>query len=254
VIDLVADLPEKHVRKKVNLVDSGQAAAHTSQMNETGYGVIPAIVGAADLEEIARSVDGLVHEGVGTRRLIELPWCSELAERLMRDHRVSEFLPVKAIPVQCTLFAKSIENNWLVCLHQDLSIPVAERVDGPGCLGWSEKEGGLFVQPPASVLEGVMALRLHLDDCNERNGALRVVPGSHRLGRLTADEVSRIKDGRGEVIVQVPRGGAMIMKPLLLHASSKAAIGGMRRVLHFVFGAAELPGGLRWPTSKAVAC
>ena len=76
-------------------------------MNETGYAVIPAIVGAAELEEIARSVDSLVLEGVGTRRLNELPWCSELAERLMRDHRVSGFLPVKAIPVQCTLFAKS---------------------------------------------------------------------------------------------------------------------------------------------------
>ncbi len=77
--------------------------------------------------------------------------------------------------LQCTLFAKSTENNWLVCLHQDLSIPVAERVDSPGCHGWSEKEGGLFVQPPASVLEGVLALRLHLDDCNERNGA-RMTP------------------------------------------------------------------------------
>ena len=70
-------------------MDSDQTAAHTSQMNETGYAVIPAIVGAAELEEIAWSVDGLVHEGFGTRRLIELPWCSELAERLMRDHRVS---------------------------------------------------------------------------------------------------------------------------------------------------------------------
>lgn len=244
--DLAAESLEKLVRKKVNLVDSGQTAAHTSQMNETGYAVIPAIVGAAELGEIAGCVDDLVHDGVGTRRLIEFPWCSELAERLMRDHRVSRVLPVKAVAVQCTLFAKSIENNWLVSLHQDLSIPVAERVDSPGCQGWSEKEGGLFVQPPASVLEGVMALRLHLDDCDERNGALRVVPGSHRLGRLTAEEVGRTKDGRGEVIVQVPCGGAMIMKPLLLHASSKTAIGGMRRVLHFVFGAAELPGGLRW--------
>ena len=61
MIDLVADLLEKHVRKKVNLVDSDQTAAHTSQMNETGYAVIPAIVGAAELEEVARSVDGLLN-------------------------------------------------------------------------------------------------------------------------------------------------------------------------------------------------
>jgi ectoine hydroxylase-related dioxygenase (phytanoyl-CoA dioxygenase family) len=143
----------------------------------------------------------------------------------MQDHRVSGFRPVGAIPVQCTLFLKSIENDWLVSLHQDLSIPVAERVDVPGCQGWSEKEGELFVQPPVSLLKDVLTLRLHLDECNERNGALRVVPGSHRLGRLAADEAGRAKEARGEVYVQVPRGGAMIMKPLLLHASSKASIG-----------------------------
>jgi len=34
----------------------GQTAAHTSQMNETGYAVSPAIVGAAELEEIAGRV------------------------------------------------------------------------------------------------------------------------------------------------------------------------------------------------------
>jgi hypothetical protein len=61
-----------------------------------------------------------------------------------------------------------------VSLHQDLSIPVAERVESPGCRGWSEKEDELFVQPPVSVLDSVLALRLHLDDCKERNGALRV--------------------------------------------------------------------------------
>ena len=104
----------------------------------------------------------------------------------------------------------------------------------------------MFVQPPVSLLENVLTLRLHVDECNERNGALRVVPGSHRLGRLAADEAGRAKEARGEVYVRVPRGGAMIMKPLLLHASSKASIGGMRRVLHFVFGPAELPGALRW--------
>jgi ectoine hydroxylase-related dioxygenase (phytanoyl-CoA dioxygenase family) len=96
-----------------------------------------------------------------------------------------------------TLFVKSIESNWLVSLHQDLSIPVAEHVESTGCQGWSEKEGELFVQPPVSGLDAVPALRLHLDDCSERNGALRVVPGSHRLGRLTAAEAIQAKDERG---------------------------------------------------------
>ena len=76
----------------------------------------------------------------------------EIAVHLMRDERLSGIFSIEVIPVQCTLFVKSKESNWLVSLHQDLSIPVAERIDSPGFQGWSEKEGELFVQPPVSVL------------------------------------------------------------------------------------------------------
>jgi Phytanoyl-CoA dioxygenase (PhyH) len=235
------------VQIREDLADTEQMAGYGRQLNEAGYAVIADLVRGAELEEIARFADGLVCDRAGTRRLIELPWCRDLAVRLMRDGRLSGILSTELLPVQCTLFVKSIESNWLVSLHQDLSIPVAERVDSPECQGWSEKEGELFAQPPVSVLDAVLALRLHLDDCNERNGALRVVPGSHQLGRLTTAEAIRAKDERGEVCVEVPRGGAMLMKPLLLHASSKASADGARRVLHFVFAPAELPGALRWP-------
>jgi ectoine hydroxylase-related dioxygenase (phytanoyl-CoA dioxygenase family) len=166
-----------------------------------------------------------------------------MANQLIRGIGTDE-----AEAVQCTLFAKSIEKNWLVSLHQDLSIPVAERVSSAECSGWSEKEGEIFVQPPITVLQELLAVRVHLDDCDERNGALRVVPGSHRLGRLTASDAIRARDALGEVSVGVPRGGAMLLRPLLLHASSRSVIGSPRRVLHFVFGPKNLPEGLRWPS------
>ena len=189
----------------------------------------------------------LSRRGAWTSRLIGRPWCTRLVDQLTRDVRLSEALPTDARAVQCTLFAKSIASNWLVALHQDLSIPVAERVDNPEYHGWSEKEGELFVQPPVSILNDMVAVRLHLDDCDERNGALRVVPGSHRLGRLTMAEATRVRNAQDQVCVQVPRGGAMVMKPLLLHASSKALSHNRRRVLHFVFGPRKLPGRLCWP-------
>jgi Phytanoyl-CoA dioxygenase (PhyH) len=215
-----------------------------------GYVVIPDLIASAERDRIVRSIEDMLTEGAGTRRLIDIPWCGALAERIGRDERLRETLPVGATAVQCTLFVKSIEKNWLVSLHQDLSIPVAERIDSPECSGWSEKEGEVYVQPPISVLQNILAVRLHLDDCDERNGALRVVPGSHRLGRLTPADVLRERDARGETSVPVPRGGAMLMRPLLLHASSKSSVDNARRVLHFVFGPAELPADLRWPYGR----
>jgi ectoine hydroxylase-related dioxygenase (phytanoyl-CoA dioxygenase family) len=128
-----------------------------------------------------------------------------------------------------------------VALHQDLSIPVERRIESAECSGWSEKEGCLYVQPPAEVLEEMVAVRVHVDACPAESGALRVVPGSHMFGRLDSVAAKKLKEERGEVVVPVPRGGALVMKPLLLHASSKATGTMPRRVLHFVFGPPELP-------------
>ena len=135
-----------------------------------------------------------------------------------------------------------------VALHQDLSIPVRERIANADCRGWSEKEGVLFVQPPVSVLESLVAVRLHVDDCPSEDGALKVVPASHTVGRLNSAGANRLRAAQGEEVVPVARGGAMLMRPLLLHASSKMESSMSRRVLHFVFGTRILPLGLMWRT------
>ena len=145
---------------------------------------------------------------------------------------------------QCTLFDKSPEKNWLVALHQDLSIPVKFLVDSPDCSGWSEKEGRVYVQPPISVLEQLVAVRIHLDECPVESGALRVVPGSHLEGPLSRERAEALRSLHDETVVPVARGGALILRPLLLHASSKTTSGTPRRVLHFVFGPPKLPLGL----------
>ncbi|WP_459204068.1 phytanoyl-CoA dioxygenase family protein [Ralstonia pseudosolanacearum] len=125
-------------------------------------------------------------------------------------------------------------------------MPVAERIDDPALQGWSEKEGRLYVQPPRQVLEALIAVRLHLDDCGATAGPLRVVPGSHRQGRLTQAQMLAERERRGEVACLSDRGGVLLMRPLLLHASSRSTGALSRRVLHFVFGPRTLPLGLRW--------
>jgi ectoine hydroxylase-related dioxygenase (phytanoyl-CoA dioxygenase family) len=79
---------------------------------------------------------------------------------------------------------------------------------------------------------------------------LNVVAGSHRAGRLTDDEAIALRDARGTVACPVSRGGAMLMRPLLLHASSKARGSSRRRVLHFLFGPPQLPSGLAWARAR----
>jgi ectoine hydroxylase-related dioxygenase (phytanoyl-CoA dioxygenase family) len=89
-------------------------------------------------------------------------------------------------------------------------------------------------------------VRLHIDACGSANGPFRVVPGSHLGGRLAEESVTSARTDRSEEVCLVPRGGALVMKPLLLHASSKATAPNRRRVLHFLFGPRNLPFGLRY--------
>ena len=222
------------------------AAKAVSQFKKDGYFIIPGVIDAVLNRRLGAFVGVLANRGAGSRRLLDKTWCMHLAGALRGDARIRSLLPRNAVAVQCTLFDKSPEKNWLVALHQDLSIPVRERVESPECSGWSEKEGHLHVQPPVSVLERLVAVRVHIDDCPEESGALRVVPKSHVEGRLSRERVEALRLEHGETVVPVMRGGALVMSPLLLHASSKATSLSPRQVLHFVFGPPELPLGLEW--------
>jgi hypothetical protein len=219
----------------------------SAEFAAVGYAVIADVLTADEMRSVARNVTESATQGVGSRKLLDARWCQAVAGRLACEPRLRPVMPTDVRAVQCTLFEKGLDKNWLVALHQDLSIPVAERIDNDRCTGWSVKEGLLFVQPPTSVLEELIIVRVHLDDCDERNGALRVIPGSHRLGRLSLGQASQVREVRGDCLVPVSNGGVMLMRPLLLHASSKASIDSPRRVLHFVFGPPTLPEGLSWP-------
>lgn len=185
----------------------------------------------------------------GQRELLEQPWCEALARWLKSLPQLREALPTEAVAVQCTLFEKSPDRNWLVTPHQDLAIPVAERVAHPLLSGWSVKAGRQFVLAPVEVLAQTVALRLHLDDATEADGGLRFVPGSHRDGVLNDTAVQRWRKRAGDVAVDALAGDGLLMRPLVLHASSKATAQGRRRVLHVLFGPRELPLGLRWRTA-----
>lgn len=199
-------------------------------------------------EKVAEVSDKLrsLPSGAGTRNLLEQAWVQSLAQSIGHSSFVRRAFTSTPVAVQCTLFDKTQEKNWLVAFHQDIVIPVQARVVHPSLGVWSTKEGQLYVQAPVQLLETLLAVRIHIDDCGAENGPLRVVPSSHRYGYVTDAAAKMLRRDFGELTCTGSAGSALFMRPLLLHASSKAAVPSRRRLLHFVFGPASPGYGLAW--------
>ncbi len=200
-----------------------------------GYVVVDQLIEECDVSNIELQLSALAIESAGTRNLLGIEWCALPAQRIKHSSTIGPLLPQAAVAVQCTYFEKTADRNWLVALHRDRSIPVARRIKAAGWAGWSEKEGVLYTQPPAAVLECLVIVRVHLEDNTELNSPLQVIPGSH---------IGNVKAG-ARVLCLVGMGGALVMRPLILHASSKLKRNA-RRVLHFLFGPASLPDKAEW--------
>ena len=206
-----------------------------------GFGICTNVLSADECADAARH---LPPGAAGTRCLLSQPWCAALARRLRAHPALA--VGAQMVAVQCTGFEKSAGRNWLVPIHQDLSIPVAARLDHPALSGWSVKEGVNFVRTTADLLATVVVVRVHLDPCRLDDGPLRVVPGSHLHGIVDQTQADALRAAAGETICVAPIGAALVMRPLLLHASSKGSGSSARRVLHFVFGPRRLAHGLDW--------
>lgn len=184
--------------------------------------------------------------GAGRRGVLEIPEVRVLAGSEQIRSLVQRFVGGRPRPVRAIFFNKSSDSNWLVSWHQDLSIAVKERIEIAGFGPWSVKEGVCHVQPPDSVLERMITLRIHLDDADETNGALKVLPGTHCLGRLSADEIGQCRSSIPETLCQANRGDALLMRPMILHASSRSTVVRPRRILHIEYASQDLPSGLEW--------
>ncbi|RZJ04038.1 MAG: phytanoyl-CoA dioxygenase [Rubrivivax sp.] len=211
-----------------------------------GYLLLRGLLSPLERLALGGQLEDVTAGAAGERDCLDRPWCQALARWLLAHPVLQGYLPCDPVAVQCTLFEKSADCNWLVTPHQDLAIPVAERIEHEAMHAWSVKGGRHFVLAPAELLSQLLAVRLHVDDAAVADGGLRFVPRSHLDGVLDDADVPRWK-AAGEVAVDARAGDALLMRPLVLHASSKATnASGRRRVLHFLFGPARLPFGVRW--------
>lgn len=146
--------------------------------------------------------------------------------------------------VKSIYFDKPGESNWFVAYHQDLTVSVDKKILIEGFGPWTVNQNQFAVQPPLNILENIFTIRIHLDDTDEENGALKVIPESHKKQIYRPETINW--DVETEVSCNVPKGGIMLMKPLLLHSSGRTVNDSRRRVIHIEFSNIELPENLEW--------
>ena len=219
----------------------------TSQLEKSGYTFCRGTLNASTVSNIVEEIEDQACEM--TRAGIRNPESrfssiQKLIQSSTLQSIVHQFLPDKAIPVRSILFDKSAETDWGVPWHQDLTIAVQAKHEIPGFSTWTLKDGVQHVQPPVETMENMVTLRVHLDDTDAINGALRVIPESHRSKRYSSEAIIKETTLKKEVLCDAKAGHILVMKPLLLHSSKKGISKGNRRILHIEYSADDLPSPL----------
>lgn len=204
---------------------------------DRGFEIIDGVYTQFECERLLDALEKSSRPGkrAGIRHLMSNDAVRDVAndERLLKIAR--NYVGDNAVPYRATLFEKSGTANWLVVWHQDTALPLTRYFESSGWGPWSKKEGINYAHAPAVALGKVIALRINLDASTEMNGPLRIIPGSHLLGVLDDTlifEIARQSDAEN-CLTSV--GGVIAMRPLLIHASSKAKTDSPRRVLHIEY-------------------
>lgn len=220
------------------------------QFEREGFAMTPSLFTPAEIARLIAPIE--THASSEPKRggirdiMQRLPELRAVADNPAIRTIVEQVLGAEAFVVRSTLFDKTGSANWKVPWHQDVTIAVQQRYEVEGYGPWSTKEHIDHVQPSSHILARMVTVRIHLDDCPASNGALRVMPGTHTLGKLNQNHVNVHISETKAVCCEAKSGDALIMRPLLLHASSTATAPLHRRVLHFDYANVALGEGLVW--------
>lgn len=228
--------------------------SHKINIENNGFTVIEAIYTPDEIAAILVQIDK-ANTGKSTFRktddlfairqfLKEVPEVSsiifnEKLKAIINDLFGHDYFAVKSI-----YFDKPEKSNWFVAWHQDLTISVDKKIDLPGYGSWTVKQNQYAVQPPISILQNNFTIRIHLDDADEGNGALKVILGAHLKQIYRPETIDWTIET--EHTCNVKAGGILVMRPLLMHASNRTTNNKPRKVIHIEFSNSELAYGMDW--------
>ncbi len=214
-----------------------------SQLEVEGYTWLRGGVQAAKLRTLEKEIASLSQVRPCSRGLLRRSDC--LRKEAVRGFGLT--LPIEdPVPLRAILFDKKPDANWKLGWHQDRVLGFPQRFTAPGFENWTNKDGIPHAKPPIDFLRQVLTVRIHLDPANSDNGALRVLPGTHHdLVELASLDETR------QVTLHAQPGDVLLMRPLLVHASSAVRMEATRRVLHLEYA----PAGTlsRWTRLQTLA-
>ncbi len=224
------------------------------EIQETGFVIIEKVFSDTEIEDIVSTISNANSSKESFRNTNDLfairQFFKEIPttiEKVFNDKLksiISELFGDDYFVVKSIYFDKPENSNWFVSYHQDLTISVDKKLELKNFGPWSTKQNQFAVQPPLEILQDNFTVRIHLDNTNVENGALKIIPKSHLKGIYRPETIDW--NIETETICKVEKGGIMIMNPLLLHSSGRTRNNNKRRVLHIEFSKSSLPENLNW--------
>lgn len=227
---------------------------HKNEISDNGFTIINDVFSEEEINQIINVINAIDTSKETFRKSEDLFAIRQFLKEVPESHQflfndnikkiINEIFGDNYFVVKSIYFDKPEKSNWYVSYHQDLTISVDKKLDINGFGPWTTKQNQFAVHPPIDYLKNIFTIRIHLDDTNENNGALKVVPNSHSKEIYRPETINW--NVETEEICSVKKGGIMIMKPLILHGSNRTTNHQKRRVIHIEFSNMELPEDITW--------
>jgi hypothetical protein len=227
------------------------------ELENSGFVMLPNVFGMEEVNGIARDLgvalsrnqdatmrgqSGIVY---AARNVLSLwPAAAHVWRIPLLPDFLAEALGTKFGLVRALYFDKPPDQTWALPWHKDLTIAVRDNQRPSDLFGKPTRKAGVpHVEAPLEVLKGMLTVRIHLDAASEENGALRVIPGSHRDGKaMSLGSVPALT-------LHADPGDVLLIRPLVTHCSNRSQPDTCRhrRILHLEFAASrKLPDGYEW--------
>jgi len=226
-----------------------RSALSISDFGHNGVAIVQTLLTPSEIHSLTASIDASsVGDLRGGLRLADkiIPAIKKLTNHQKIASLARQHLDGPPTLIRAILFNKTLDQNWPVAWHQDKTVIVNTPFEQDNWVHWSLKAGKPHVQPPLSVLEKMVTVRIHLDDATAQNGCLRVIPCSHKKGILQQKQVLELAKNSDAIDCVTLAGDALVMKPLIIHASNKSVLNSDRRIIHLEFSDYQLPKGINW--------